>query len=311
MKRQVWFVARALALGAVLVVLGTSAHAAECRQTSVGLVPLTTLGAATYNGMSGGLYAGGENRPPRAHADRGRVAAARIVPRLADGSPHHTGRVVLISIGMSNTSQEFATFRDLVRRDGRLSRALVVVNGAQGGMTASDWANASGATWAELERRLAAAGVTREQVQVVWLKLANRAGGLLSDTYRVQLERDSLDVLRILRDRLPNSQIVYLSSRIYAGYASSLLNPEPYAYESAFVVKNIIQRQVEGRPPAMVVVGTVPLGGRSHRPRRRSHVGVQRFRLRRYTPVRGGSCQGCQPAAAFLRDGRDRARMVP
>ncbi len=43
-----------------------------------------------------------------------------------------------------------------------------------------------------------------------------------------------------------NLQIVYLSSRIYAGYATNRLNPEPYAYESAFAVRWLIRDQMKG-----------------------------------------------------------------
>jgi hypothetical protein len=222
-------------------------HASDCTKTSVGLVPLTDLGTRTYKGMLGGLYGGGEDTPPPAHANRGLAAADRIVSRASSGMPDPNGRTVLISLGMSNTSQEFTVFRDMARADGRVSPTLVIVNGAQGGVTAEDWADPFDASWIELDRRLARAGVSRAQVQVAWLKLANRAGGSSPDAYRLQLERDSLNALRVLRHRFRNLQIVYLSSRIYAGYASSALNPEPFAYESGFVAKTIVQRQIAGQ----------------------------------------------------------------
>ena len=41
-------------------------------------------------------------------------------------------------------------------------------------------------------------------------------------------------------------RIVFLSSRVYGGYASGRLNPEPYAYESAFGVRGLITRQIKG-----------------------------------------------------------------
>jgi hypothetical protein len=37
-----------------------------------------------------------------------------------------------------------------------------------------------------------------------------------------------------------------MSSRIYGGYATTALNPEPYAYEGAFSIRWIIDRQVKG-----------------------------------------------------------------
>ena len=43
----------------------------------------------------------------------------------------------------------------------------------------------------------------------------------------------------------PNLRIAYLGSRIYGGYADGRLNPEPCAYEGAFVVRWLIQSQVD------------------------------------------------------------------
>ncbi len=53
-------------------------------------------------------------------------------------------------------------------------------------------------------------------------------------------------MLRNLHDRYPNLTLAYLSSRIYAGYASTTLNPEPYAYEGGFSVKWLIADQLAG-----------------------------------------------------------------
>ncbi|MDB5307147.1 MAG: hypothetical protein JWO38_1349 [Gemmataceae bacterium] len=46
--------------------------------------------------------------------------------------------------------------------------------------------------------------------------------------------------------RFPNLKIVYLSSRTYAGFATTYLNPEPYAYESGFSVKWLVEEQLKG-----------------------------------------------------------------
>jgi lysophospholipase L1-like esterase len=233
----------------VFVALSTAgrAVAADCTNVSTGLVPIIDLGTGTYKGMPGGLYGNGANAPPAAHLANGLRAAGRIVPRAANGSPSNTGRIVLISIGMSNTTQEFTAFQALVQQDARVSPSLVTVDGAQGGVTASEWADPMSPAWTELARRLKAARVTPAQVQAAWVKLANRADSTPTDIYRAQLERDWITVIRNLRDRFPNLQIAYQSSRIYAGYASTLLNPEPYAYESGFVVKRVIQRQIDGQ----------------------------------------------------------------
>ena len=49
---------------------------------SVGLIPLTELGAGKYKEEDGGLYGGGKNEPPPAHA-----AAAQIDALLNDATP--------------------------------------------------------------------------------------------------------------------------------------------------------------------------------------------------------------------------------
>jgi hypothetical protein len=52
--------------------------------------------------------------------------------------------------------------------------------------------------------------------------------------------------VQTLQQRYPNIKIVYLSSRTYGGYASTDLNPEPFAYQSGFAVKWLIEEQING-----------------------------------------------------------------
>jgi hypothetical protein len=85
-------------------------------------------------------------------------------------------------------------------------------------------------------------------VQTAWVKLANKGPtGELTDHGR-KLQQDTVAVVQNAKTRFPNLRIVYLGSRIYGGYAMSALNPEPYAYESAFVVRWLIQDQMKGSP---------------------------------------------------------------
>ena len=110
----------------------------------------------------------------------------------------------------------------------------------------AEWVRSDAPPWAEAERRLKNAHLAPKQVQVAWIKLANKQpSGDLTEHGR-RLERDTAAVIRNAKARFPNLRIVYLSSRIYGGYASGPLNPEPYAYESAFVVRWLIQSQIQG-----------------------------------------------------------------
>jgi hypothetical protein len=222
------------------------------------------MGTRTYLGFAGGLYRTG-NEPPPAHAAAGRERARLVRPLDASGAPSAAGRIVLLSIGMSNTTQEFCSaggtppcapwsFAGRAASDPAVNHAtLAIVNGAAGGQVTSSWDAPSEANYDRVrDTRLAPQGLTERQVQVVWVKLAN-AGPRVSlpapDADAYQLEAGLGGVLRAIRVRYPNVRLVFLASRIYGGYATTTLNPEPYAYESGFAVRWTIDaqsRQMEG-----------------------------------------------------------------
>jgi len=216
---------------------------------SVGLVPLTELGAQKYKGEDGGLYGGGRNDPPPAHAAAAKRELAKIQPLDAEGKPAGDGKVVLLSVGMSNTTQEFSRFKQLADADPEKSPRLVIVDGAQGGQAAAQWAaSADSRVWQTVEERLQAAGVSGRQVQVVWLKQANIRPTEEFPEHAKKLAADVTTILQMLKAKFPNLRVAYLGSRIYAGYATTQLNPEPYAYEGAFAMRWLIQDQINGAP---------------------------------------------------------------
>ena len=215
---------------------------------STGLIALPDLGKGLYQGEQGGLYPNGENTPPPAHLKAGLKLARQIVPRDADGNESKDGKIVLISIGMSNTTMKFQTFQKLAAGDTSLNKRLVIVDGAQGGQVA--WVTSKPTTpfWDVVDERLKAAGVTRKQVQAAWVLQANPGPRRPFPAEVKELQQNLADTLHVMQDRFPNLKIAYLSSRTYAGYATSPLNPEPHAYESGFAVKWLIADQLAGKP---------------------------------------------------------------
>lgn len=198
---------------------------------------------------------------PLDHASAGMSFAREIVPRDPSGVPSASGKIVLLSVGMSNTTQEFCSARDPVPcqpwsfvgkalADPSVNQtSLVFANGAMGGQTAETWDSASDSNYDRVrDMVLTPQGLSEAQVQVAWVKVANGRPSISlpddqADAY--QLVTQIADIARTLRVRYPNLRIIYLSSRIYAGYATTMLNPEPYAYESAFAVKWVIESQIE------------------------------------------------------------------
>jgi hypothetical protein len=215
------------------------------------LKPLTELGTSKYHGYEGGLYPGGKNVRPAEHEKAGLRLAGEVVPRDADGKPRSDGKIVLLSVGMSNTSQISNGFERHLKNATGINPRLVFVNGAQGSMTAQaiqdpDDKGRGTKYWDEVDRRLKKVGVTREQVQAVWIKQADAGPDEGFPGYARKLQKELRKIVQLLPKRFPNVKLVYLSSRTYGGYARTRLNPEPYAFESGFAVKWLIQEQLDG-----------------------------------------------------------------
>lgn len=209
----------------------------------------------TYKDQSGGLYGEGKNAPPAKHLKAAQEASKQIQPLDAEGKPATKGKIVLASIGMSNTTQEFSNFVKLANADPAKSESLVIVDGAQGGRDSNAWQNTAGkndrgqsSPWEVLQERLKSAGVTPAQVQVLWIKQAHIAPANLGEfpKHAETLEAHLQFIVQHAKKIFPNLRLAYLSSRTYAGYATTQLNPEPYSYESAFSVRWLIEKQIKG-----------------------------------------------------------------
>lgn len=218
-------------------------------------LPLTDMGAAEYGRMdgqttdfAGGLYPDGRNERPPEHEAAGQAIAANIAPLNETGAPDpQNGKIGMISVGMSNTSSEFNTFMSSIHLDPQVNPQLVAVNGAQGGRVADNWSAEETDVWDNLAAQLHHRKVTPEQVQVAWIKLTLTRGGEFPEKAE-ELQGHLEIIVQKLKERFPNMQLIYLSSRTRSYTYERGLSPEPVAFETGFAVKWLIEKQINGDP---------------------------------------------------------------
>ncbi len=233
---------------------------AVCDNTSTGIVPLNDLGSGLYLGQfEGGLYPGGSNDAPAAHALEGNTRGAALRPLDVFGNPDLHGRVVVVSIGMSTTTQEFCSstsfppcepwsFMGQALGNPGVDPRVVLVNGAFTEQVTEDWESPTDPNYDRIrDVWLNPAGMSELQVQVAWVKLINAfpsisLPSLQADAYALFL--GLTNVVRALKTRYPNMQQVFFSSRHYGGYVFGPSNPEPFAFETGFSVKWLIEAQI-------------------------------------------------------------------
>jgi hypothetical protein len=222
--------------------------------------PLNDLGTGTYNGQEGGLYPNGSNQRPPAHDTAGQTIANSIVPLAQNGTSNPSGKVVLLSLGMCNATQEFGgnintqgdAFKPRADLDPAKDSHVEIVDGAQSSKGADQWAaiNPYDPAWANAVTALTNTdpNLRPAQVQIVWMKHAiiMPTGQFPGDSK--QMEADLRQILQNVLAFFPNTKIAFLSTRThaFASEATDSHNPEPYAYETGFGDKFIIFDQING-----------------------------------------------------------------
>lgn len=218
--------------------------------TSTEMQAITDLGTGFYQGEEGGLYPNGANTRPTAIDSYGVGLANAIQPLSSTGQPDPTGKYVLLAVGESTAQNEFNRFLPIANADPDKNPNLVIVNGAQGGATPNEFVISGTYYWSTiLNNYLPQNGVTPDQVVAIWIEDTDsiKTGSFPGDMTNMQAEYETLaqDVLT----NFPNVKLMYWSSRVYGGYSNGLVDPddpEPYAYEAGFAVKNAIGDQING-----------------------------------------------------------------
>ena len=245
---------------------------------AISLVDFTSSTPLYLGQFQGNLYENGSNDVPLDYDIYGQSVTNSITPLDSGGNPSTNGKIVLISIGMSNTAMEWCgdgqsctsvasdnnSFMAKAAADSAVNHTtLKILNGAMGGMSAETWVCATGSCEIQTNQYdkvkdnvLTPAGMTEAQVQVIWAKVADKKDLTYSlpdsraDAYRLEANQGSM--LRAMKTRYPNLKIVVFSSRIYGGYAGTATQGvtsskpmEPYAYESNFATKWVIQAKID------------------------------------------------------------------
>jgi hypothetical protein len=237
--------AAACALAAILVSgVPASSQALVCRGSPN--IPLTDLTSA-YRGLDVGLYPGKRNTPPDDHLAIGLERATKgIRPLDANGKPAANGRIILMALGMSNTSSEFARFVADARANRAINRQLTILNASLSGSDAARWTDRDSFPWKNAVSMASAGSLSPNQVQVIWIKQAHLRTAAFPqevELFKANLQR----MIDIASGLFPNLQIVYLSSRTRAGTPSRQGPGEPQAYETAFGVRRVIEEHMAAR----------------------------------------------------------------
>lgn len=246
-------------------------------------VPLNDLGTGTYLSFEGGLYENGTNVVPADHDADGQTFASQIQPLDVNGNPSPTGRVILLSEGMSNALIEFSSFAAIANHSKAVNhKTMVIWDGAASNQVACYWYPSDGSpacsptTENEYDRitaGMAKVGFSNLQVQSMWIDNANGrlhpqnrgcqpqgtlcvslcdptvAGCMNSEdkTNALNEEEEFGNTLRAAKARFPNLQQAFFSGRVYAGYAVGAtgdVDPEPFAFETAFAIQWLIEAQI-------------------------------------------------------------------
>lgn len=242
----------------LIVVFGaTTLRSQNCSRTSTGHASITDL--LKNNDYSAGLYPGG-NYDYGIHEEEGYQRAARIVPLDGNGVVDSTnGKIVMIAFGMRERMAEAAEFKKMIDTFGQRNEWLQFVDCSQPGMDVEQFLT-SGQAWNNIVASLTAAGATPKQVQTMWFEdFLLRQSDSLSYHYADTLKNYYVQVFQKLHQLFPNLKSCYLTGSAYAGYATnSSVIREPFAYQTGWAVKWVIQDQINCDPSLQYTVTGAP-----------------------------------------------------
>lgn len=242
------------ALSLILFYFSASAQI-NCGNDTMLLVPLVDLQTDSYLGFQGGLYPGGSNTMPTAHADSGIAIAQTIMPINFDGEIDTTyGKVVMLGLGNSSAGKSFNKFVGAYYDEGYTDSCFRLINGCMEAYSLKDMIalNANDVYWKDVNDFFQTAGLKKKQVGIVWLQSISFEDSLLTPAAYVDtLKKTYTEVIKKLKSQFINLKQVYISGMHYGGYTDSnaihfnaLAEPAPYFND--FAIKAVIEAQIIG-----------------------------------------------------------------
>lgn len=232
-----------------LHVIGLSQN---CDMDTTGFIPVADLGTSTFNGFTGGKYPGGSNNIPALHFNQGVDASATIFPLNSKGiTDSVNGKIGFMVLGYSTAAMTGRFVRSIYQTQ-EIDNPMEIVIGAQGGQDINSMTNADDVYWSNIDTILNSSGLSAQQIQLIWIS----SGDILShqlpfpEQCYVQIEKYKR-MLQQIKIKYPNTKIVFISDRTYAGYIGGIGEgpqelKEPTAYYNSWTVKWLIEKQIEG-----------------------------------------------------------------
>lgn len=259
---------RVVAVATLTLAVGPLALAQDCDLVNPPMTALTELAPDLYQGYQGGLYPSESNVMPHAHLQMGKFQASRVVPRDALGDPDcETGRIGVLSMGMSVTRQVFGGWREIYSDfDPGRNPAVMLVDGTAGGQASEQWADGFTVNgfdiWESVQERVSASGLSPLQIQVAYIYM----GAPYIDAFpqnALKYQEDLRIIVQSLRDEFPNCRVAYISTMYWLGFSTSDKpgRQEPFGYENGFGVKWAIEDQINGDPDLDPIAGNAPWMG--------------------------------------------------
>jgi len=214
------------------------------------LPPINELGSEKFMGKTGGLYPGGSNEMPESFYNDAITMAESIAPLSSNGNPDENGKIGMISIGASTVAMFGKSVESLIYNVPGINNNLTFVNGGVGGQDLNKIADQNGRYWSKVDQEVINAGLTNEQIQVMWFQEDD-----LRNTTSAFPERADMLVesfiwhIQQMKKRYPNLKLLYLTGRHTTDYMPAKAKEkhrEPRAYLNGWACKWVIEEQING-----------------------------------------------------------------